>query len=238
MKKVKKQTLAQLPVEMSELPKYSNLEITKVKRSSKKKVVKVEKPERFAFKDIQSDLEALMKEEVDEDMEEQKSIKKDKQSNLEEVPLEVPRPPTPVSLEGSPSTGTATGWAETPSLPQGWKYRLVVHPFSISGLAFLKGLCCLVVVAVFVVCVSTIGRDNKFACQVECERWSKRLLLPLFCCCICCLNLYLLFVFVIIKSCLGRESVRGGQTVSYFLFVVAVFVVCICVCCLNLYLLS
>ena len=139
MKKVKKQTVeqvAQLPVEISELPKYRDLEITKVKRSSKKKVVKVEKPERFAFKDIQSDLEALMKEEVDEDMEEEKSIKKeaelDRQSNLEEVPLAVPRPPTPVSLEGSPSTGTATGWAETPSLPQGWKYRLVVHPFLLS----------------------------------------------------------------------------------------------------------
>ena len=171
MKKVKKHTVeqvAQLQVEISELPKYRDLEITKVKRSSKKKVVKVEKPERFAFKDIQSDLEALMKEEVDEDMEEETSIKKeaelDKQSNLEEVPLAVPRPPTPVSLEGSPSTGTATGWAETPSLPQGWKYRLVVHPFFHLRCCFLEyGLCCLFPVTVFVVCVSPIVRDKRLS---------------------------------------------------------------------------
>ena len=125
MKKLKMQTL-----EVLELPKYNDLEITKVKKSTKK-VVKVEKPDSFAFKDIQSDLEALMKEEVDEDMEEQTNVKKEadleKQSNLEEVPMAAPRPPTPVALEGSPSTGTATGWAETPSLPQGWKFRFFAH---------------------------------------------------------------------------------------------------------------
>ena len=126
MKKLKKPTLehlAQLPIEISELPKYRDLEITKVRKSTKN-VVKVKKQDRFAFKDIQSDLEALMKE---EDTEEETNIKKEakfeKQSNLEEVPTESARPPTPVSLEGSPATGTATGWAETPTLPKGWKYR-------------------------------------------------------------------------------------------------------------------
>ena len=116
MKKLKMQTL-----EVSELPRYHDLEITKVKKSTKK-VVKVEKPDSFAFKDIQSDLETLMKEDVDEDMEEQTNVKKE--TELEEVPTTAPRPPTPVALEGSPSTGTATGWSEAPSLPPGWKYRL------------------------------------------------------------------------------------------------------------------
>ena len=157
-KKMKKEML-----EVSELPKYRDLEITKVKKS-KKKVVKLEKPDSFAFNDIQSDLEELMREEVDEDMEEQINVKKEleKQSNLEEVPTAAPRPPTPVALEGSASTGTATGWAETPSLPQGWKYRLF-------GILF-------------------------FIC------WNLNLLCRFFIC---------RFSY--------RESVRGGQTVSYFL---------------------
>ena len=135
-----KQTIGpsvQLPVETSELPKYRNLEITKVKKS-RKKAAKVQKTESFAFNDIQPDLEALMKEEVNNDMDEQNSIQKeaelDQKSNLEEFPPAAPQPPSLVALEGSPSTGTATGWAETPTLPQGWKYRFI---FNFSHLVFV-----------------------------------------------------------------------------------------------------
>ena len=115
MKKTKGKT-----VETADLAKYPALDITK-----KSKVFK-------ESEEVRSDLELLMKEEAEEDTadhgDEKRRIKMEpdceEESSLDKVPSDDGRPPTPVSLEGAPSTGTATGWVETNTLPQGWKYRL------------------------------------------------------------------------------------------------------------------
>ena len=117
MKKTKGKT-----VEAADLAKYPALDITKIKKS---KVFKDEQ-------EVRSDLELLMKEEAEEDTadhgDEKRSMKMKpdckEESSLDKVPSDDGRPPTPVSLEGVASTGTATGWVETNTLPQGWKYRL------------------------------------------------------------------------------------------------------------------
>ena len=121
MKKTKGKT-----VEAAGLAKYPALDITKIKKS------KVFKDEQLESEEVRSDLELLMKEEAEEDTadhgDEKRSIKMEpdceEESSLDKVPSDDGRPPTPVSLEGAPSTGTATGWVETNTLPQGWKYRL------------------------------------------------------------------------------------------------------------------
>ena len=121
MKKTKGKT-----VEAADLAKYPALDITKIKKS------KVFKDEQLESEEVRSDLELLMKEEAEEDTadhgDEKRNIKMEpdceEESSLDKVPSDDGRPPTPVSLEGAPSTGTATGWVETNTLPQGWKYRL------------------------------------------------------------------------------------------------------------------
>ena len=121
MKKTKGKT-----VEAADLAKYPALDITKKKKS------KVFKGDKLESEEVRSDLELLMKEEAEEDTadhgDEKRSIKMEpdceEESSLDKVPSDDGRPPTPVSLEGAPSTGTATGWVETNTLPQGWKYRL------------------------------------------------------------------------------------------------------------------
>ena len=121
MKKTKGKT-----VEAADLAKYPALDITKKKKS------KVFKGDKLESEEVRSDLELLMKEEAEGDTadrgDEKRNIKMEpdceEESSLDKVPSDDGRPPTPVSLEGAPSTGTATGWVETNTLPQGWKYRL------------------------------------------------------------------------------------------------------------------